>query len=284
VFRAYYRLTKPGIIYGNLIFATAGFLLASNGDIDFWLMAATLLSISLVIASACVFNNFIDRGIDEKMSRTKKRALVQKTIPAAVALAFASLLGLAGFLISIIFVNWLATALLLLGMVVYVGLYTIGKRRSVHGTVIGSVAGSIPPVAGYCAVTNNFDGGALLLFLVLTFWQMPHFYAIAIYRIKDYKAAGLPVLPAVKGIDATKKQIVLYITAFVAAVLCLKLFGYTGYTYLIVVGAVSLAWLRIGWQGFSAKDNEKWARSLFKFSLLVTIVFSFMLSVNAWLP
>jgi heme o synthase len=264
--------------------ASAGFFLASRGQINFGRLLATLVGTSLVIGSACVFNNYIDRDIDTRMARTKKRALVKKLIPGAHALVYAAVLGAIGFVVLIIFVNWLTVAIGATGFLVYVLPYTFSKRYSVHSTLIGSVSGSAPPVAGYCAVTNHLDGGALLLFLIMTFWQMPHFYAIATYRLKDYTAAKLPVLPVKKGVAAAKIQIVLYILGFIAAVSLLKIFGYTGYTYLVVVLAVSLAWLRLASQGFSAKDDQKWARSVFLFSLVVTLVFSFMLSVNAWLP
>ncbi|MBX4201823.1 heme o synthase [Candidatus Saccharibacteria bacterium] len=282
--RTYYYLAKPGIIYGNLIYATAGFLLASKGDINFWLLVATLLGTSMGIASACVFNNYIDRDIDQHMERTKKRALVQHTIPVKSALTYATVLGLVGYAILAVYTNWLTVLVGTIGFIVYVFLYTYGKRKTIYSTLIGSISGSAPPVAGYVAVTGSFDGAALLLFLILTFWQMPHFYAIAIYRIKDYKAANLPVLPVVKGIRATKIQIIVYIAAFTVAVVMLSVLGYTGWTYLVVVGAISLAWLRIAYQGLAAKNSEKWARSVFKFSLVVTLAFSFMLSVNAWLP
>jgi protoheme IX farnesyltransferase len=282
--RTYYALTKPGIIYGNLVAAAAGFLLASKGRIDLALLVETLAGTSLVIASACVFNNYIDRGIDVRMARTKKRALVRHTVSGRSALAYASVLGAAGFVILAVYTNWLTLAVGAVAFLVYVFLYAWGKRHSVHGTIVGSVAGSAPPVAGYVAVTNHFDSAAGLLFLIMTLWQMPHFYAIAIYRFNDYKAAGLPVLPVKKGIPAAKLQIPLYIAAFVAAAAGLSALGYTGYTYLAVVSAIGLAWLRLAIKGFAAKDDAAWARRVFLFSLLVTLVFSSMLAVNAWLP
>jgi protoheme IX farnesyltransferase len=281
--KTYYRLTKPGIIYGNLVAAAAGFLLASKGQINFGLLIATLAGTSLVIASACVFNNYIDRGIDVNMARTKKRALVTKLIPGRNALIYATVLGVLGFVDLWLYTNWRTVLIGAVAFLVYVVLYAIGKRRTVHGTIVGSIAGSAPPVAGYVAVTNHFDAAAGLLFLIMTFWQMPHFYAIAIYRFKDYKAAGLPVLPVKRGLPAAKIQIVLYIVAFIAAVAMLSVLGYTGYSYLVVVGIAGLAWLRLALKGFGAQDNEAWARRLFLFSLLVILVFSFMLAVDNWL-
>jgi protoheme IX farnesyltransferase len=282
--KTYYALTKPGIIYGNLITAAAGFLLASGSHINFGRLAAALLGIGLVIASACVFNNYIDRDIDERMARTSRRALVIKTITGRNALIYGGVLGLSGAATLGLWTNWLTLLLSAGGWVAYVGLYTFSKRRTVHSTLIGSLSGSVPPAAGYCAASGRFDGGALLLFLILTFWQMPHFYAISIYRLKDYKAAGLPVLSVKSGVAAAKRQIVAYIIGFIIAVGLLWFYGYAGFSYLLVVGVIGLAWLRIALKGFRATDDQKWARGVFMFSLVVTLVFSFMLSVNAWLP
>lgn len=282
--RAYYRLTKPGIIYGNLLTAAAGFLLAARGHIRFWLLLATLLGTGLVIASACVFNNYIDRDIDRRMARTRRRALVTGQVTARNALIYATAMLILGVAILIAGTNLLVLAVGLSAFIIYVLFYGLAKRRSVHGTLVGSLSGAAPPLAGYLAVTDHLDGGAALVFLVLVFWQMPHFYAIAIRRLKDYRAAGLPVLPVRQGIRATKLQIVAYIIAFAAANSLLSVFGYTGYVYLAVMLAVSLTWLYYGWQGFSTKDDQQWARQLFLISLLVILSLSVMLSVGPLLP
>ena len=282
--RAYYQLTKPGIIYGNLLTAAAGFLLASKWHIAVRLFAATLGGTSLVIASACVFNNYIDRELDKQMARTKQRALVQGTVSGWNAIIYASLLGVIGFLILGLYTNWLVTIIGAVAFFDYIVLYGIAKRRSVHGTLVGSIAGAAPVVAGYCAVTDRFDGGAVILFLILATWQMPHFYAIAIRRQKDYKAAGLPVLPVKQGIHITKIQIVLYISTFIGANILLSAFGYTAYTYAIIMTLVGLAWLHLGLKGFGTANNTRWARQMFLFSLLIITSLSVMLSVGAVLP
>ena len=215
--KAYYQLTKPGIIYGNLITAAAGFFLASAGRINLWLLILTLLGTSLVIASACVFNNYFDREIDAQMSRTKNRGLVKGTISTQNALMFATALGIIGFGVLIVYVNLTTVIVGLIGFFDYVIFYTFSKKLTVWATLIGSVAGATPIVAGYTAVTNRFDLSALILFLILTAWQMPHFYAIATYRMDDYANAKIPVLPVKAGILATKIQILLFIVGFVIA-------------------------------------------------------------------
>jgi protoheme IX farnesyltransferase len=284
VIKIYYGLTKPGIIYGNLMYAAAGFLLAAGKHIDLGLFIATLAGTSLVIASACVYNNVLDRNIDSRMRRTSKRALVRNIISIRAALIFATVLGAAGFVMLAIFTNWLVVLIEAIAILVYVLAYGFAKRTTEHSTVIGSISGSAPPVAGYCAVTNHFDSGALLLFLILTFWQMPHFYAIATYRLKDYRDAGLPVLTVKKGIKQAKIQIVAYIVAFIAATVLLSTYGYTGYVYLVIMLALGLNWLRLGLNGFRSDNDDKWGRQVFFFSLLITVAFSVLLAVNAWLP
>jgi heme o synthase len=284
VIKIYYGLTKPGIIYGNLMYAAAGFLLAAGKHIDLGLFIATLAGTSLVIASACVYNNVLDRNIDSRMRRTSKRALVRNIISIRAALIFATVLGAAGFVMLAIFTNWLVVLIEAIAILVYVLAYGFAKRTTEHSTVIGSISGSAPPVAGYCAVTDHFDSGALLLFLILTFWQMPHFYAIATYRLKDYRDAGLPVLTVKKGIKQAKIQIVAYIVAFIAATVLLSTYGYTGYVYLVIMLALGLNWLRLGLNGFRSDNDDKWGRQVFFFSLLITVAFSVLLAVNAWLP
>lgn len=282
--KEYYQLTKPGIIYGNLIVTASGFLLASKLDINLLTLLALLFGTSFVIASGCVFNNIADREIDTKMTRTKNRALVKKTISTQAAVIFAFFLGITGFVVLALYTNLLTLGVGLVGFLFYVVLYGIWKRRSIYGTLIGSVSGATPPVAGYLAVTNQLDSGALLLFLILVFWQMPHFYAIAIYRFDDYKSAMIPVLPIKKGVLATKIQILFFMIAFCVCLPLFSFLGYTGYTYLAITLIVALVWLRLGFQGFSTDNDRHWARRVFLFSQIVIVTLSVMLSVGRLLP
>ncbi|HBE9078674.1 MULTISPECIES: heme o synthase [Serratia] len=279
--KQYLQVTKPGIIFGNLISVVGGFLLASKGSIDYPLFLATLLGVSLVVASGCVFNNYIDRDIDKKMERTKNRVLVKGLITPSVSLVYATLLGIAGFALLYIAANPLAMWLAVMGFVVYVGVYSLYmKRHSVYGTLIGSLSGAAPPVIGYCAVTNEFDAGALILLAIFSLWQMPHSYAIAIFRFKDYQAANIPVLPVVKGISVAKNHITLYILAFMIATLMLTLGGYAGYKYLIVAAAVSVWWLGMALRGYKAENDSVWARKLFVFSIVAITSLSVMMSID----
>ena len=279
--KQYLQVTKPGIIFGNLISVVGGFLLASKGSIDYPLFLATLVGVSLVVASGCVFNNYIDRDIDKKMERTKNRVLVKGLIAPSVSLVYATALGIAGFALLYIGANPLAMWLAVMGFVVYVGVYSLYmKRHSVYGTLIGSLSGAAPPVIGYCAVTNEFDAGALILLAIFSLWQMPHSYAIAIFRFKDYQAANIPVLPVVKGISVAKNHITVYIVAFMVATLMLTLGGYAGYKYLIVAAAVSVWWLGMALRGYKAENDSVWARKLFVFSIVAITSLSVMMSID----
>ena len=137
--------------------------------------------------------------------------------------------------------------------------------------MIGSIAGAVPPVVGYAAVTHHLDWGALILFLMLACWQMPHFYAIALYRMEEYASASVPVLPLVRGIRRTKWQMVLYIIGFLAIALLLPLFNFVGILYLLTVLILAALWLVMGIGGFKSSDDKRWARQMFFCSLAVVV-------------
>ncbi len=274
--KKYYELTKPGLVYGNAIAVIAGFALASRGlpaqagNFNFTLFLQTLAGISLVMASGCVFNNYIDRDIDALMERTKDRALVIGAVSGRGTIVFGTCLGVVGFLALAVWTNLLTVIVALTGFFFYVLLYTIlWKRRSVYGTVIGSAAGAVPPVVGYVAVSNSFDAGAAILFSILALWQMPHFYAIAIRRLDDYRAAKIPVLPVVRGVRLTKVAILFYIIAFIIAAAMLAVLGYAGKMYLAVVLTIGVIWLALAIRGFWIADDQRWARGIFLTSLIV---------------
>lgn len=286
-FKKYYSLTKPGVLYGNVLTGVAGFLLGAGyfGHFHLGLFIAAIVGMTLVIASACVLNNFLDQDIDALMERTKKRAIAAGEVPGRNAVILSVILGLLGFLILILWVNWLVVDIGLAGFITYVWLYgALSKRRSAHGTLVGSISGAAPILAGYCAVAGHIDSAAILLFLALFFWQLPEFYSIAIYRQKEYKAAGVPVISVVRGVKETKLQILIYTVAFVVASLLLSVTGYTGWIYFLVMAVLGIYWIRLALAGQRAKDSDKWARKMFHFSLMVLLVFSAMLAVGALLP
>ena len=284
--RDYYSLTKPGIIYGNAITVVAGFLLAiGKHQINWTLLLVTLVGISLVIAAGCVLNNYIDRDIDAKMERTKNRALVRGVISPRSALIFGKILAVLGFIVLYSYTNILTVSVSVVGLFVYVVVYSLWlKRTSTHGTIAGSISEAIPPVVGYLAVSNSIDLSAVILFFILALWQMPHSFAIAIYRLEDYISAGIQVLPVRKGIRITKIQTVIYVALFVLATFALAVFGSVGYVYFFTMTIVGLAWLAFATKGLWTKpaDDKIWARNMFIYSIIILALFCVIISIESF--
>ncbi|VFP83310.1 heme o synthase [Candidatus Erwinia haradaeae] len=279
--KRYIQITKPGIICGNVISVIGGFLLASQGDIQYLLLLSTIIGVAFIIASSCVYNNYIDRDIDQKTERTKNRVLVRGLISAQHSLFYAAILGFTGAAILYFSVNLLAMSLAVLGFCIYVGLYSLYmKRNSIYGTLVGSLSGAMPPSIGYVAVSGHLEPIVFILLLIFSLWQIPHSYAIAIFRFKDYQKANIPVLPVVLGILKTKNHIIGYMIAFIFATLLLTLLGYAGYKYLVIVSAVNMWWLSIALSGYNTQNNEVWARKLFFVSIVVITTISVMISID----
>ncbi len=274
----YYYLTKPGIIYGNVLTVLAGYFFGSNWNIQLSKFILVILGSSLVIGSAGVFNNLVDRSIDKNMQRTKNRASVLGTISIFNGIFYGIILGLVGFLL-LAFLSRLVFILGLIGFLDYIVLYGYFKRKSIYGTLVGSISGSIPLVSGYVAYTNSINFSFWILFLIMTTWQMAHFFGIGIYRLSDYKKANIPLLPVVKGIYRTKVEINVYIVLFLILNIILFISQKLSIFYLIVVLIFSIIWLIKALGGFNAKNNKSWGRLIFKQSLIVIMVFSIMLSI-----
>lgn len=273
----YYRLTKPGIIRGNVMTGIGGFFLAANGSINWQNLAALIMGMMLVIGGSCVFNNVIDETIDRAMARTKSRALVTGTITRTHALVFGAVLSASGTAVLLLGTNALTTILGLIGLLTYVGWYTPAKHRTPYATLIGTLPGAIPPVAGYTAVTNRLDWTAALLFIILVCWQMPHFYAIAVRRQHEYAAAHVPIWPTVKGMTNTKRQMIFYAAGFVVSCLALSIVGPADWTFALVLGGIGLYWTYVCIQGLWVRDNERWAKAVFLLSLPMLPMFSLLL-------
>lgn len=277
----YLRVAKPWIVFANILSASGGFFLAAQGRIDMGLLLAVLIGVSAVVASGCVCNNYIDRDIDTVMARTCTRPLARKSISTRSSLLYALLLGVTGVAILWIGTNMLTLAIVLSGFVVYVGIYSlVMKRTSAYSTIVGSLAGAAPPLAAYCAVTDRLDLGGLLVLAIFSLWQIPHSYAITIYRFKDYAAASLPVMPVRHGIATTRKDMVIHIIAFSLAAQLLTVCGYAGYAYSGVVALLSLYWLSVAWSGPRSLSELLWARKVYSISILTIVVLSVMMSVD----
>ena len=281
LFDRYYTLTKPGIVYGNAINAAAGFFMASRGSIDIATLCAMLAGLSGIIASSCIINNYIDQDIDATMERTRERGFVVHTVSTSAGLVLAAVLFLSGIALLFMFTTYASLAAALVGFVVYVGLYSLwSKRTTPYSTHIGAIAGAVPPVVGYSAVTGTVDLGAVLLFVIICLWQMPHFFAIAIRRREDYQAAGIPVWPLRFGVASTERRMVACVVLEALAVSLLTVFGYVGYIYLVVMLALCLLWIVLARTDMNKQDPTAWAKKMFLFSLLFILAFDVLISLD----
>lgn len=276
-------LIKIGIVNSNLITTFTGMWLAFHfNNIHFLTQLDTIfftmLGTSLVIAGAASLNNYIDRDIDSFMERTKSRPTVTGKISSGKVLVMSFAFIILGT-ISLFMTTFTAGVLGIIGVFSYVVLYTLWtKRRFVSNTVVGSISGAIPPLIGWTAVDPHMNLIAFMLFVVMFIWQPPHFYALAMKRCEEYRAAGIPMLPVVKGFDVTKRHIVLW----VAALLPLPFFMTSlGHFFVIFATILNLGWLILGIYGYKMKDSLKWARIMFIYSLnYLTILFVTMVIVT----
>ncbi|MCL4357315.1 heme o synthase [Patescibacteria group bacterium] len=272
--KAYYIMVKPGIIYGNLITAVAGYLLASKLRINAGSFIGMLFGTSLVIGGACVFNNLYDRDIDQVMKRTKERPTVNGRITARSGIIYGIFLTIIGFCLLAVLVNWLCVVIGAVGFLDYALIYSYFKRRTYHATLIGSISGATPIVGGYVAYAGHLDLAALIIGLMMLFWQMPHFYAIALFRAKEYKKAKVPILPLIKGRLATVEAIVIYSVLFVLAVISLYFIASLHVYYLLLVGLAAVIWTMFNLSGINVKEIELWAKRSFRYSLVVMLLMS----------
>ncbi len=265
--RDYYRVTKPGIVYGNVIHAVAGILIAYHFGLTWPKVLATVAGIGLLIASACVANNILDRDIDKAMHRTKRRELVTGRIAKKSALLYAVVLGAVALTLLALFTNPLTCLLGVVAYVWYVFIYGYAKRTTWLSTLVGTVPGALPVMAGYTAISGVADGTAWLLFLLLVAWQMPHFYAIGIFRRAEYKQARLPIATNRLTMAAVFAQMIVWGIVYVGCAISLS--GTSGIhwlaSWLLVLSG--LLWLRTMLQGYG-KYGDKWARTVFKQSLI----------------
>jgi heme o synthase len=268
--RDYLSITKVGITVANLMSTFAGLWVGSHGHPGILLILYTLVGTALIVAGGAALNNYVDRDIDQRMTRTITRAVAKGKIPASHALWMGLILGTVGVLILLIGVNVSAAACGLVGIIMYSYLYTVWlKRTTTLSTVLGGVAGSMPPLIGWAAGSGGaLDMGAWVLFFTFFLWQPPHFLPLAMKRSEEYRAAGIPMLPVVRGFEHTKWQILLYTAAMVPVSLLLYGLHYENVIYLYVMGILGLVFLARAIQGIYVKDDLPWASKLFTYSLL----------------
>ncbi len=279
----FFALIKIGIVNSNLITTFTGLWLALHfsgrsflENLDIVLF--TVIGSSLIIAGSCSINNFIDRDIDPLMERTKGRPTVTgKVLPAKVLILGILLIGLGTLFL--LFTTISAAIIGLIGVFSYIFLYTMwSKRQFVSNTVIGSISGAVPPLIGWAAIEPSLGPMAWSLFLIMFIWQPPHFYALAMRRAEEYRAAGVPMLPVVKGFKTTKIHILLWVAALLPVPFLLSSLGIP---FLILASVLNIGWLVLGILGYKIKDDIKWAKLMFVYSLqYLTIMFVAMVIVT----
>jgi heme o synthase len=245
--RDYLELCKPKVVSLLLITAMVGMCLASPGwvRIDIFLFAT--LGIGMAAAAAAVVNHVVDEKIDARMQRTAYRPMPNQRISKAQAISFAAILAVTSMAILAVLINPLTAVLTLFGLVGYAFIYTLYlKHATPQNIVIGGLSGALPPLLGWTSVTNSIDGEAILLVLIVFTWTPPHFWALAIARVDDYKNAKVPMLPVTHGIEFTKSCVVAYTCALLLITLVPYGIGMSGLLYL--AGAIGLG----GWFLFHA--------------------------------
>jgi protoheme IX farnesyltransferase len=264
---AFVALTKPRIVMLLLVTTIPAMVLAAQGLPSVWLMVATLVGGMLTSGSANALNQYLERDIDEKMRRTRSRPLPSHSVGPGAALIFAIVLGVAGFVWLATLVNVLSGLLAVAAIVFYVGVYTLLlKRTTPQNIVIGGAAGAVPVLVGWAAVTGTVEAPAWVMFLIIFLWTPPHFWALAMRYRDDYAAAGVPMLPVVRGDNAVTAQILAYALVLVAATLFLSPVGGLGALYALsaallgggfIYRAVQLRW----------EPNGETALKLFRYSV-----------------
>ncbi|CAI8203518.1 MAG: Protoheme IX farnesyltransferase [Glaciecola sp. HTCC2999] len=282
--RDYYEMTKPNVVLLLLLTALVGMCLAS----ETWIPAQTLIiglfGIGALSSAAAVVNHVVDHEIDSKMARTINRPVAKGRVSSKQALLFALILGVLGFVALDLWINRLTAVLTFAGLVGYAGIYTLFlKRATPQNIVIGGLAGAIPPLLGWTAVTGEIHAYPLLLVLIIFTWTPPHFWALAIHREKDYAKAEIPMLPVTHGVEYTKTFVLLYTVLLFLVCLLPYLAGMADVIYLIGSSALNAGFLFYAYKlKFHPTDNT--AMQTFKFSIVHLMVLFVVLLLDHYIP
>jgi len=284
-FSDYLELTKPRVVALMILTSVIGMMLAVPGMVPLDALILGNLGIALCAGSAAAINHLVDRQVDLKMARTRNRPVATGRVDPVPASLFAFVIGALGTYILVAYVNMLTAVLTILSLVGYAVVYTLWlKRATPQNIVIGGLAGAAPPLLGWTAVTGEIHPHALLLVLIIFAWTPPHFWALAVHRLDDYREAKIPMLPVTHGEKYTKLNILLYTLIMFAVTLLPFVFGMFSWIYLagaVVLGGIFLYWSVIMIIG---KDPEA-GMSTFKYSILyLMLLFVVMLADHYILP
>ncbi|MGL6109456.1 MAG: heme o synthase [Rubrivivax sp.] len=274
----FYSLTKPRVVQLIVFCALIGMLLAEPGWPDIRLAAAATLGIWLVASAAAAFNCLVEQHIDATMARTAWRPTAKGELTNLQTLLFSGVLCAAGSTVLYLWVNPLTMWLTFATFVGYAVIYTVVlKPLTPQNIVIGGASGAMPPVLGWAAMRNDVGPEALMLCLIIFLWTPPHFWALALYRVEDYRKSGLPMLPITHGAEFTRLQVLLYTLVLFAATLLPFTYGMSGWIYLVCalgLGAVFIAYAVMLWRDYS----DRLARRTFRYSIVyLSLLFSALL-------
>ena len=281
IFQQFYALTKPRVVQLIVFCALIGMVLAVPGmpsvaELKVGLLAC--LGIWLVAGAAAAFNCIVEKGIDAKMKRTAWRPTAKGELSDTQTLIFSAVLCALGSAVLYVWVNPLTMWLTFATFIGYAVIYTvILKPLTPQNIVIGGASGAMPPVLGWAAMTNAVGPEALILFLIIFLWTPPHFWALALYRVEDYRKSGLPMLPVTHGNEFTRLQVFLYTLVLFPASLMPFVFGMSSWFYLAVAVVLSIGFTSYAftlWRNYS----DELARKTFRFSLIhLSVLFAALL-------
>jgi protoheme IX farnesyltransferase len=283
----FYALTKPRVVQLIVFCALIGMLLAEPGVPDLGLVAAATVGIWLVASAAAAFNCLVEQQVDSKMARTAWRPTAKGELTRPQTLAFSSLLCAAGSFVLWFAVNPLTMWLTLATFIGYALIYTVVlKPLTPQNIVIGGASGAMPPVLGWAAMRGDVGHEALILCLIIFLWTPPHFWALALYRVEDYRRSGLPMLPVTHGSEFTRLQVLLYTVVLFAATLLPFVFRMSGPIYLSAALILGTGFILHAWQLW--RDySDALARKTFRFSIWhLSLLFAALLIdhyLDSWL-
>jgi protoheme IX farnesyltransferase len=267
----YVQLMKPRVM-SLVVFTALTGLVAAPGQLHPVLAAIAILCIAVGAGASGALNMWYDADIDGRMARTAGRPIPRGRLSAEEALTFGVVLSIGSVLTLGLIVSWSAGALLALTIGFYLFVYTMWlKRRTPQNIVIGGAAGAFPPMIGWAAVTGTVSIESILLFLIIFMWTPPHFWALALYRVRDYERVGVPMLPVVAGPDETRKQILIYSALLVPIACAPALIGLGGPVYAVVSVALGAVFMALAWNVWRVREGDaadKAAKALFGFSIL----------------
>lgn len=291
VWRDYLELTKPNVVALMILTTVIGMFLSVPGMVPVDVLILGNLGIALCAGAAAVVNHVVDRQIDTKMARTVNRPVAKGRVEPVQAMAFATVLGLLGMAILLVYINPITAWLTLASLVGYAGVYTLFlKRATPQNIVIGGLAGAAPPLLGWTAVTGEIHGHALLLVLIIFAWTPPHFWALAIHRKDEYAKADIPMLPVTHGEKYTKLHILLYTLMLLVISVLPFVTGMSGWLYLLgalALGVGFIYWaivMMLGKKANAGMDTFKYSIIYLMALFVIMLLDHYLITVPVFLP